>query len=198
MEGETVLWQNLKNNALSRAELSNCGKVRNIHYGDVLIKYGACVNVSKDVDTYVKDNELGLKLHQACPLKSGDVIFADAAEDNTVGKCSEVVAENEEKIVSGLHTIACRPIFIFVPYFLGYYLNSCAYHNQLIPLIQGTKVSSLSKRAFGQTKIVYPSLPEQTAIANYFTALDERIQATAKRLEKLRNIKAACLDNMFV
>lgn len=191
-------FENLKNNALSRAELSNCGKVRNIHYGDVLIKYGACVNVSKDVDTYVKDNELGLKLHQACPLKSGDVIFADAAEDNTVGKCSEVVAENEEKIVSGLHTIACRPLFIFVPYFLGYYLNSCAYHNQLIPLIQGTKVSSLSKRAFGQTKIVYPSLPEQTAIANYFTALDERIQATAKRLEKLRNIKAACLDNMFV
>ncbi len=43
-----------------------------------------------------------------------------------------------------------------------------------------------------------PSLPEQTAIANYFTHLDDLIQSTTRRLDKLRAVKAACLEGMFV
>ena len=34
----------LKNNSLSRADLSESGDIANIHYGDVLIKYGECVD----------------------------------------------------------------------------------------------------------------------------------------------------------
>ena len=40
-------FDSLKNNSLSRAELSDSGEVMNIHYGDVLIKYGECVDVIK-------------------------------------------------------------------------------------------------------------------------------------------------------
>lgn len=39
---------------------------------------------------------------------------------------------------------------------------------------------------------------EQRAIASYFTALDRRISLQTQRLEKLKQIKAACLDKMFV
>ena len=77
-------FDSLKNNSLSRAELSDSGEVMNIHYGDVLIKYGECVDVIKEVETFVKDEEVAKKLHQSCAIKNGDVIFADAAEDNTV------------------------------------------------------------------------------------------------------------------
>ena len=43
-----------------------------------------------------------------------------------------------------------------------------------------------------------PSINEQRAIASYFTTLDRQITLHTQRLEKLKQIKAACLDNMFV
>ena len=43
-----------------------------------------------------------------------------------------------------------------------------------------------------------PSLAEQQAIASYFTSLDRQITLQSQRLEKLKQIKTACLDKMFV
>ena len=191
-------FNSLKNNSLSRAELSDNGSVYNIHYGDVLITYNECVEIDKKVKTFVKDEEIARKLHQSCAIKSGDVIFADAAEDNTVGKCTEVIAQEADAIVSGLHTIPCRPKKEFASRYLGYYLNSKAYHDQLLPHIQGTKISSISKRALAQTHISYPSdKNEQQAIASYFQHLDAFIQSTTKKIESLKQVKAASLQSMF-
>ena len=188
----------LKNNSLSRAELSDGGVVMNIHYGDVLIKYGECVDVSKEVETFVKEEEVAKKLHQSCAIKNGDVIFADAAEDNTVGKCSEIIAKDDDAIISGLHTIPCRPMKQFATRYLGYYLNSDAYHNQLLPHIQGTKISSISKKAISQTHINSPlEKVEQQSIASYFQHLDSLIQSTTKKIESLKQVKAASLQSMF-
>lgn len=39
---------------------------------------------------------------------------------------------------------------------------------------------------------------EQQAIASYFTSLDRQISLQSQRLEKLKQIKSACLDKMFV
>ena len=186
----------LKNNSLSRAELSDSGNVMNIHYGDVLIKYGECVDVSKDVDTFVSNNEVAKKLHQTCAIKNGDIIFADAAEDNTVGKCTEVIL-HDEKVVSGLHTIPVRPKMEFASKYLGFYLNSDSYHNQLLPHIQGTKISSISKRALNQTEVSYPIKDEQQTVGTYFQHLDSLIQSTTNKIESLKQVKAASLQSMF-
>ena len=43
-----------------------------------------------------------------------------------------------------------------------------------------------------------PSLEEQKKIADFLQALDSQITLQTLRLEKLKQIKAACLDNMFV
>lgn len=42
------------------------------------------------------------------------------------------------------------------------------------------------------------SYAEQQAIASYFTSLDHQITLQTQRLEKLKQIKSACLDKMFV
>lgn len=42
------------------------------------------------------------------------------------------------------------------------------------------------------------SKAEQQAIASYFTSLDHQISLQSQRLEKLKQIKSACLDKMFV
>ena len=166
----------LQNNALSRAELSDAdGEVMNIHYGDILVKYGEILDIGKDEMTYLLNNEL-LSKYQSSLLKNGDVIIADAAEDETVGKCSEIAGLSEEFVLSGLHTIPCRPNVEFAEGYLGYYMNSRTYHDQLLPLIQGSKVSSISKSAIQDTSIVFPtSVKEQMLIGAYFKNLDHLI-----------------------
>lgn len=87
-------FDSLRNNSLSRAELADDGKIANIHYGDVLIKYSECIDTSVDKLTYILDNGIGKNLVKNGALKRGDIIFADAAEDSTVGKCSELLITN--------------------------------------------------------------------------------------------------------
>ena len=166
----------LQNNTLSRADLSNeAGVAKNVHYGDVLIKFGEVLDVSKEKLPMISDESV-LSKYKSSFLQNGDAIVADTAEDFTVGKCSEIAGLNDVVVLSGLHTIPYRPIEKFASGYLGYYLNSSAYHNQLIPLMQGIKVTSISKSAMQDTDIVYPkSVEEQGKIGNYFQSLDHLI-----------------------
>ena len=145
----------------------------------------------------IVDDDLARRL--ACQLLTdGDVIIADTAEDEAVGKCCELRGSGNKHIVSGLHTMACRPRFEFASGYLGYYLNSTAFHDQLLPLMQGIKVISVSKTAIGDTSARYPSFSEQAAIGSFFRQLETLITLHQRKLELLRNIKKSLLDRMFV
>ena len=166
----------LQNNTLSRADLSNKdGVAKNVHYGDILIKFGEVLDVSKESLPMISDEGV-LTKYKSSYLQNGDVIVADTAEDSTVGKCSEIAGLNGEIVVSGLHTIPYRPVEQFASGYLGYYLNSSAYHSQLIPLMQGIKVTSISKSAMHDTDIIYPKAKEeQSKMGKYFQSLDHLI-----------------------
>ena len=180
----------LNNNTLSRAELNyESGSTKNVHYGDVLIKFGECLDISKEELPYITNEKIA-------HLQDGDIIIADAAEDETVGKCTELLNVNEQ-VVAGLHTIACRPLLSFANRYLGYLLNASVFHNQLLPLMQGTKIVGISKSAIKDTLIYYPEFNEQTQIGNYFQNIDKLIEAKQSRIDKLKNIKKACLEKMF-
>ena len=188
----------MQNNTLSRADLSNeTGIAKNVHYGDVLIKFGDVLNVSREQLPMIKD-EMILDKYKASFLQNGDVIIADTAEDTTVGKCSEIAGLRDEVVLSGLHTIPYRPVEKFATGYLGYYLNSDAYHDQLIPLMQGIKVTSISKSAMKDTDIVYPkSTEEQAMIGSYFQSLDHLITLHQRKCEQTKKLKKYMLQKMF-
>lgn len=188
----------IPNNTLSRAELNyESGSVRNIHYGDILIKYGSVVDVQNDKIPFVAGkNSADFK---GSLLQDGDIIMADTAEDETTGKVCEIGNLQGFAVVAGLHTIVCRPRIKMALGYLGYYLNSDAYHHQLLPLMQGIKVLSLSKANIQKTMVCYPgSETEQQLISHYFHQLDNLITLHQQELEKLKKIKKACLEKMFV
>lgn len=188
----------LKNNSLSRADLNyEKGLIKNVHYGDVLIKFGEILDVESAELPFISNNKFTVS-HTSL-LQNGDVVIADAAEDNTVGKCSELKGIDSTNVVSGLHTIPCRPNKAFSSGYLGYYLNSNAFHNQLLPLIQGTKVSSISKSALLNTDIIYPnSEQEQLQIGQYFSNLDNLITHHQRKLDLLKALKKSLLQQMFI
>jgi len=189
----------LQNNTLSRAELTTEGGTAfDVHYGDVLIKFGGYLDIKKELLPMIMDGALPTK-YKASFLHNGDVIVADTAEDETVGKCSEIAGLTDEIVISGLHTIPYRPLFKFASGYLGYYMNSTSYHHQLFPLMQGIKVTSISKSAMQNTIIYYPkSEGEQAEISTYFRNLDNLITLHQRELEKMQNIKKACLEKMFI
>ena len=187
----------LTNNTLSRAELNyENGEYKNIHYGDVLIKFPAHIDTSSPDVPYINDENASKKFDSAL-LHNGDIVFADTAEDYAVGKATEIEITAECKVVSGLHTIPCRPKMRFSPRYLGYFVNSPKYHNQLIPYIQGVKVSSISKTLIKNTTISYPSLEEQTKIASFLSCLDEKIAVQNKIISKYETLIKGLCDKIF-
>ena len=207
-KGFTEAWEQRKfdevfdctipNNTLSRAELNyESGSVRNIHYGDILIKYGSVVDVQNDEIPFATGKSSDD--FKGALLRDGDIIIADTAEDETTGKACEIGNSQGLDVVSGLHTMVCRPRNKMALGYLGYYLNSDAYHHQLLPLMQGIKVLSLSRTNVQKTMVCYPkSKAEQQLIADCFRNLDNLITLHQRELEKLKNLKKACLEKMFV
>ena len=165
----------LKNNTLSRACLNGeNGTARNIHYGDILIKFGDCLDGERSDLPFITDDTV-LPKFAGSILREGDVIFADTAEDEAAGKCVELRKLPKEPTISGLHTMPARPRFPFGTGYLGHYLNSDAYHRQLLPLMQGIKVIFVSKAALQDTQVRFPSLSEQTAIGAALSEIDNLI-----------------------
>ena len=185
----------LPTNTLSRDKLNNQrGEYQNIHYGDVLIKYPFCLDCNNDDIPYINDD---VKFNLVV-VRDGDVIFADTAEDDTVGKCVEVLNVGDRKIVSGLHTYFCRPRHKMALGYLGYYLNSNHFHNQLLPYIAGSKVSSVNRTSIARTFISYPAdLSTQLRIAAILTSADKVIAATQKTIAKYKQIKQGMMEDLL-
>jgi len=172
------------------------GTVLNVHYGDVLIKYGSVLDVQKD-DIPRIPHRCREDFNGAL-LQDGDVIIADTAEDETTGKACEIGNLQGSAIVSGLHTMVCRPRNRMALGYLGYYLNSNAYHHQLLPLMQGIKVLSLSRSNIQKTSVSYPiAVKEQQLIAYYFSQLDNLITLHQRKCALLFSPFQAFISMMF-
>ncbi|MBO1632287.1 restriction endonuclease subunit S [Yersinia pseudotuberculosis] len=63
---------------------------------------------------------------------------------------------------------------------------------------ESTGVPSLSKSTINGIQVIVPPKAEQQKIGTYFRKLDELIFKHVTQLEKLKQIKSACLEKMFV
>ena len=187
----------LNNNTYSRAELNYAsGQFRNIHYGDVLILFPEVLDCTREDVPYIND-EVRIS-GSAQPLQDGVVVMADTAEDETVGKVTEVTNTSDKPVMAGLHTIPCRVKFgEFVPKWLGYYMNSHMYHDQLLPYIHGTKVSSVSKGSLGNTVIIVPKAPEQKKIVDALSDVDALVVDLEKLIRKKKNIRQGTMQRVL-
>ena len=186
----------LRNNTLSRDSLDvGAGDIYNIHYGDVLIKFGELVDVMVDGVPVIKSS---VTLARPDFLRNGDVVFADTAEDYDVGKIVEILDCCASKVVAGLHTIPCRPKCRFAPGFLGFYLNSHQFRKNLMSLVQGTKVSSISKSALKGLAVCFPDEHQQNRIATVLRVLTQRINDCNSVLGELERLKKGLLQQLFV
>lgn len=187
----------LQNNTLSRADLYPKGIAYNVHYGDVLIKYGEVIDLDVDQAEMIADDVI-VKKYLKSKLQNGDLIFADTAEDETVGKTSEIQNIGNRTVISGLHTIPLRPKTEFAFGFLGFLFSSVNFRNELKPLIQGIKVSSISKNALKTLTVkISADVKEQAEISNLLLHLSHAITLHQRKEEELQKLKKGLLQKMF-
>jgi len=188
----------LSNNTLSRDALNyDGGAAKNVHYGDVLVKFGEYLDVNREKLPYINDDTIALKFIKSY-LKDGDIVIADTAEDESVGKCTELIGIEDTPVISGLHTMPCRPKQKYAPKYMGYYLNSNSYHDKLLPLMQGVKVTSISRTAIKDTDlIISQEFEEQSKIGDFLSSLDDKINFEVSKIKKLAIVKKSLMEKMF-
>ncbi|WP_444366757.1 restriction endonuclease subunit S [Prevotellamassilia timonensis] len=111
------------------------------------------------------------------------------------------VNKGETGIVSVLYAVYDAKECVSPDYIHYYFEPTFRINNYLLPLInKGAKnTMNISDEVSLQGDIILPNtLEEQLRIVEYLQSLDRQIALHAKRLEKLKQIKAACLDKMFV
>lgn len=187
----------LSTNTLSRDNLfEGVGAIQNIHYGDILTKFDEVIDLDCVCLPSIKESAIP---NNCATVKSGDIIIADTAEDLTAGKAVEVQNIGDRVIYSGLHTMLCRPKEqLFSDGWLGFYMNSEAYHKQLIPYIAGVKVMAISKSNIVKTYIAIPSKAEQAAIVEILSTADHEIDLLQKSIEAEKQKKKALMQLLLM
>ena len=133
-------------------------------------------------------------------VRKGDLLFNTSSETpEEVGMCA-VMDENLENVYLNSFCFGFRVTDNNIdPTCVAYMMRSHIGRRIMSILAQGATRYNLSKNSFCKAVLVLPkNIAEQRAIASYFTTLDRQITLQTQRLEKLKQIKAACLDKMFV
>ncbi len=188
-------------NSFSRDQLNYAnGSVKNIHYGDIHTKFSTLFDISKEIVPYINPSESIEKIQLECYCTEGDMIFADASEDlNDVGKSIEIVHLNNEKLLSGMHTLLARQITPKLAIgFGGYLFKSNGIREQIKKEAQGAKVFGVSSGRLSNIKIYFPHhKAEQQKIADCLTSLDDLIAAHAQKLSALKSYKKGLMQALF-
>jgi type I restriction enzyme, S subunit len=157
-----------------------------ILYGRLYTNYETVIS---NVDTFVLEKKGVIK------SKGREVIVpasGETAED--IARASAVTAEG---IILGGDLNIVFPSKLLDPIFLALTLSSGSPQKELASKAQGKSVVHLRNADIKEINIPYPGLPEQKKIGAYFRQIDELIARHATQLEKLKQIKAACLEKMF-
>lgn len=179
-------------NSFSRENLNyDFGAVKNIHYGDIHTKFNLLFDIKKEKVPYVNHDINIDKIKEFNYCKEGDLILADTSEDYAdVGKCIEIINLNNEKLISGLHTILARPeLKTLYKGFGGYVMKSSNVRLQIMKYSQGTKVLSISPKRLSMIEISLPSFEEQKNIVEFLTMIEEKINYTIIQMGKIEEYK---------
>lgn len=82
------------------------------------------------------------------------------------------------------------------PVFFGYLIKSLT--GRLLEMNQGTSIKGFVKDDLSNLKVEIPNLAEQTKIANFLSAIDQKIDVVSKQLDQAKLWKKGLLQQMFV
>ena len=170
----------------SKSDLTSSGAPI-VLYGRLYVDYQTSISA---VDTFVEERTGAIKStgREVVVPASGE-----SAED--IARASAILAEG---IILGGDLNIIHPSDELDSYFLALALSNGRPKADLAKRAQGKTVVHVSKSDIASITIAYPKLAEQQKISSHFRSIDELITRHATQLQKLQQIKSACLEKMFV
>lgn len=131
-------------------------------------------------------------------VKYGDILFQRSSETREdAGKCNVYLDTSNEAVFGGF-VIRARAKIKCIPLFMNTLLKSNTVRKQVVRMAQGAQHVNVGQENLSAIQVSLPSLSEQQKIADYFTTLDNSIDATQRKTDTLRLIKKGLLQKMFV
>lgn len=142
-------------------------------------------------DTFLSDDNSG--------LNNGDIVFASFVPLNQRAKAVEVKLLDEScELVAGKNTIACHTKQEFAPGYLGYYLNSDKYQQQLNSPDQDFGHGYfIRKKAIASTVIDKPCLAEQEKIAALLDTVSTKLRNLENIAAQLKLVASSIEQKLF-
>lgn len=171
-------------------------------FGKGNAKYITFLNVltNAQINTYILESVDVKTRERQNAVQKGDILFNTSSETpEEVGLCS-VLLEDIPNVYLNSFCFGFRPNNPAInSEFLVYLMRGHIGRSIMKVLAQGATRYNLSKKRLCETLVPIPTnIDEQKQIAEYFSNLDKQISIQEQRLEKLKQIKSACLKNMFV
>ena len=175
----------LKGKGISKTDIVENGSLECIRYGELYTVYDERIlHVISKTNLNKKDLILS---------KSNDVIIPASGETQIDIATASCVLKDNVALSGDLNIIRTNENGVF----LSYYLNN-AKKIEIARLAQGISVVHLYSSQLKQLKLNLPSIQEQTKIANFLSAIDEKLLHVKTKLEKTKEFKKALLQQMFV
>ncbi len=182
----------------SRDQLSTEGHCY-LHYGDIHGSTKTCIDTDADFQNIPRLDVPLRRVSAASLLDDGDVVFVDASEDDA-GTSKHVVVVNKKKkpFVAGLHTIVAKSKTDELAHeYRRFCFQTTAIRRQFLFYSVGTKVSGINKSNIPKLTLSFPSVSEQTAIAEALTEMDVELAALMARRDKTRALKQAMMQELL-
>jgi len=132
-------------------------------------------------------------------VKFGDVFFTVSSETpNEIGTSSVLLDDVEELYLNSFcFGYRVNSFEELNPLFSKYLFRSACFRSEIVKLAQGSTRFNMSKTALMELNVKLPCFAEQTQIAQFLTAIDDKIAVLAKALEATEGWKKGLLQRMF-
>jgi len=128
----------------------------------------------------------------------GDVFFTVSSETpNEIGTASVLLDDIRELYLNSFCFGYRASKLSLSPYFSRYLFRNELFRNQIIKLAQGSTRFNMSKVQLMKLTVKLPCLEEQTKIANFLSAIDDKIHTVEVQIEKMEVWKKGLLQQMF-
>lgn len=185
----------LRTKSFSRAETECSGDVKYVHYGDIHTKYPLIISPD-EIDLFVSTEQAV----NADLLRSGDLVLLDASEDyEGTTKCIELSnLSPDDKIISGLHTIALRDNNgVFANRFRAYITSMPYVKKNFWKQISGVKVYGISKDNLKKIKVLVPPIAEQKKIAEILGTWDRAIEELTELITEKKELRKGLANRLL-
>ena len=178
-----------KGSGISRAE-ANTGSIPCVRYGEIYTHHNDYI---KKYNSFIS-SEVAQK---AKLLHYGDILFAGSGETKEdIGK-SIAFIENIQAYAGGDIIILSTDTNICDAKFIGYISNTSFVNKQKATKGQGDAVVHITSDSLKNISILLPPLPEQKAIAEALSDVDDLITALDKKIAKKRLIKQGAMQELL-